>query len=375
MRGQSRGRAEALRASLVSATSLLALLLLDGREAGADPIIGMGTSVPFFTVLGGQFDAGTEAVGGSSAIQTYMFTPLTSGAAETADGYTGFTPYFQVVAPSTFSRVAIDPADSDLPSLRSSEPQGGTKTASNSVFVGTSESQALLDTPAGMAAAASSSFSYTIPARIGRADDTSMPTAFLYGGDGTRPEPAASDPAPVRSPSSPPASAAPFGGQSPALPGVASGGGSAAFGSVGPVGVPPTGTGGGRFLPGLVAGASVFDAAAADPATTKTPRSAIREQVENVLDLGIRPDPKDGNRAEVNRDGSTVMDLRMTSLDPTTFTVCCVPGGSPVPVPMPVVGTGAGELSSSLTIFTAAAATLSDGDDSFAFFFDPGILQ
>jgi hypothetical protein len=380
---QPKGRAEALRASLVSATSLLALLLLDGSEAGADPIIGVGTAVPFFTVLGNQFDAGTEAAGRSSAIQSYMFTPLTSGAAATADGYTGFTPYFQVVQPSASNRVAIDATDSDLPALRRSGSQGRAEAASNSVFIGTGESQALLDSPAGMAAGASSSFSYTIPATPGRADDASMPTDLGYRGDQTRrdgpPVPAGTDPAPVRSLPSPPVVVTPFGGQSSALPGVASGRGSAAFVPAGSVAVPKTGAGGGQFLPGLVPGASVFDAAAADQAAgstaATTPRSAIREEVEKAFYLGVRPDPDDGNHVDVNRDNAAVMGLRMASPDPSTFTVSSAPGGSAVPVPMPVVGTGAGELSSSLTIFTAAAARLSDGDDSFAFFFDPGILQ
>jgi hypothetical protein len=267
---QPKGRAEALRASLVSATSLLALLLLGGSEAGADPIISVGTSVPFFTVLGNQFDAGTEAAGRSSATQSYMFTPLTSGAAATVRPY--------------------------------------------------------------------------------------------------------ADPTPVRSLPSPPVVDTPFGRQSSALPGVASGRGSAAFGPAGPVTVPKTGAGGGQFLPGLVPGASVFDAAAADQAVgsaaTKTPRSAIREEVEKAFYLGVPPDPDGGNHADVNPYGATVMGLRMVSPDPSTFTVSSIPGGTAVPVP--VVGTGAGELSSSLTIFTAAAARLSDGDGRFAFFFDPG---
>jgi hypothetical protein len=210
-----------------------------------------------------------------------------------------------------------------------------------------------------------------------------MPTGPTYGDDQPRrdgpPAPVRTDPGPVRSLRSPHIAAAPLGGLNSPLPNVASGGGSAAFGSAGPVTVPKTGAELGRFLPGLVAGASVFDAAAADqatgPAAAKTPRSTIREEVEKALYLGVRPAPNDGNRAEVNRDDATVMDLRMASPDPSTLTVSSMPGGPAVKVPMPVIGTGAGELSSSLTIFTAAAATLSDGDDGSGFFFDPGILQ
>jgi hypothetical protein len=366
-----RGGAEVLRASLVSATSLLALLLLDGREAGADPVISVATPVPFFTMSGGQEDAGIEAggigaAGGPNVIQSYLFTPLSSGAAATADAYTGFTPYFQAVQSTASNQVGVDAADSDLPALRRSPSPGRAAAASNSVFVGTGAGRALLDSSAGMAASGSASFSYTIPATTGRSDDASMPPA--YGDDPTRRDgpPAASgaDPGAGLSPPASHGEAAPFGGLN-APP--ASGRDSAA--SAGTVAVPKTGADGGRFLPGLGVGASVFDAAAADqaggPASARTPRSAIREEVARALYLGVRPEPA----------GAPVIGLRMAMPDPSRFTVASAPGDSTVNVPIPVVGTGAGELSSSLTIFTAAAARLNDGDDSFAFFFDPGILQ
>jgi hypothetical protein len=126
---------------MISATSLLALLLLDGGEAGADPVISVGIPVPFFTIPGGQADAGIEAAGRSSATESYTFTPLTSGSAAMADGYTGFKPYFQVVQSSASNQVTVNATASDLPTLRRSSSQGRAEAASNSVFVGTGESQ------------------------------------------------------------------------------------------------------------------------------------------------------------------------------------------------------------------------------------------
>jgi len=70
---------------------------------------------------------------------------------------------------------------------------------------------------------------------------------------------------------------------------------------------------------------------------------------------------------------AAVKGIEMGPPDVSTFAIASVPAG--VRVPIRVVGTGPGELASSLTIFTAEAAALGDADDTFAFFFDPGILQ
>jgi hypothetical protein len=358
---QRNDRSEALRASLVSATSLLALLLLEGREAVAGPIITVGTSVPFFTVLGSSFGPGIEAAGRSSVTETYTFTPLTTGAAATADGYTGFSPYFLNTA-SAANRVTINPGDSDLPALRRSGSVRRTEGASNSVFVGTGGGVALLALPPSMAAAASASFSYTIRAMGKDADAVSVPGS--PGDD----DPTGRDALPVPGETA----AAPVRSVSPLEGSDGRPVGPDAWTSLASV---LKQSGAGRFLPGIGQGASVFAGATTDrpavsPASDGVVR-AIRDEVAKALYLAVGQAPNETNRANIV--SAAVKGIEMGPPDVSTFAIASVPAG--VRVPIRVVGTGPGELASSLTIFTAEAAALGDADDTFAFFFDPGILQ
>ena len=154
-----------MRAALVSATSLLALLLLEGHEAVADPIINAAASIPVFYRLGSTGEAGTDSARPAIATSVYMFTPLTTGVGATTSGRTSSTPYF-VIGQSALARLATsnppaaDRSDGDLPSLRSAPSSGGTAAAGGSVFVGTSESISLLDSAAGFRTGASASFGY-----------------------------------------------------------------------------------------------------------------------------------------------------------------------------------------------------------------------
>jgi hypothetical protein len=207
-----------VRGSLASATSLLALLAVEGREAAANPIVQVGAAPPSYYALGSSRDAGTGTPGPVAATENYAFTPLTTGAASTTSGYTGSTPYF-VVDQSSLAKLTTSGTptpntnDSNLTSLRRTGRPAGTVSASNSVFVGTSGSMGLLDSVSGLRSAASASFGYNfLPTAKGTAtaravtdpagshdldkhdDSPATSASFVTQAQSTTPEPAAALP-------------------------------------------------------------------------------------------------------------------------------------------------------------------------------------
>lgn len=139
-----------MRASLASVTVSLAVLLLGGREAVADPIVTAAAAIPFYYVLGTTWDAGTDRARTINASDTNRFLSLTTGAASTTGGYSGPVRAFPVEQSELARLAAPDPDDGTHPSLRR---PAGTGSAGNSVFVGTAGHFRVPTGPWGLSAA------------------------------------------------------------------------------------------------------------------------------------------------------------------------------------------------------------------------------
>jgi hypothetical protein len=341
---------------------LLALLLLEGREAVADPIIRVGTAIPFYYVLGGTWEAGTDA---PAPVQSFTFTPLTTGVASSTEGYGDSGANFLagqsgLARLNTSNTVTTNTSDADLASVRATRLQGGMVSSGNSVFVGTSANSLLLDGPSAMPSAASASFGYTMPSSGG------VKTPAVLTDDG----------------------------QSKIVPAIGRDAGSAVARDSGapvytytPLGTPlgrptavspKTSEATGRLF-GAVPGASVFDArdqAAKGSVAPRLPSSAIHDATVKAFSLILQRAASDAKRGDVAQVTLTAGGYKIASGDISSFDVSSrtdgsvVTPGAIVPVPILVVGNGGGELPSSLTIFTAESTALDGGGGSFLYPFD-----
>jgi hypothetical protein len=359
----AKGRVLTLRASLASATSLLALLLLEGREAVADPIIRVGTAIPFYYVLGSTWEAGTDA---PAAVQSFTFTPLTTGVASTTGGYGGSGANFlagqSVLAGlNTSNTVTTNTSDADLASVRANRRLGGTVSSGNSVFVGTSANALLLDGPSALPSAASASFGYTMPSSGGvkapavLTDDEQSKIVPAIGRDTGS---AIARDTVTRDSGAPVYTYTPLGRPAAAGP------------------KPSEATG---RVSGAVPGASVFDArgpAAKGSVGPRLPSSAIYDATVKAFSLILQRAASDAKRGDVAQVTLTAGGYTIASGDISSFDVSSqtdgsvVTPGAIVPVPILVVGNGGGELPSSLTIFTAESTALDGGGGSFLYPFD-----
>jgi hypothetical protein len=353
--GPAKGRIQTLRASLASATSLLALLLLEGREAVADPIIRVGTAIPFYYVLGDTWEAGTDA---PAPVQSFTFTPLTTGVASTTGGYGGSGADFLagqsvLTRLNTSNTVTTNTSDADLASVRANRRQGGTVNSGNSVFVGTSANALLLDGPSAIPSAASASFGYTMPSSGG----VKAP-AVLTHDEQSKIVPADTGSAIVRDSGAPVYTYTPLGR---------------------PTAVSPKTSEATGRVSGSVPGASVFDArdpVAKGSVAARLPSGAVRDATVKAFSLVLQRAASDAKRGDVAQVTLTAGGYKIASGDIASFDVSSrtdgsvVTPGAIVPVPILVVGNGGGELPSSLTIFTAESTALDGGGGSFLYPFD-----
>jgi hypothetical protein len=339
-----------VRASLASATSLLALLLLEGPEVAAAPIITAGAPIPFSYVFDSTADAGTETPSPSNAIGTYTFTPVTTASAPSDRA--AFNPYLPVSQSPPANRVAPNTPDSQL--LRS---HGGAETggASNSVFVGTGGDVPLLDNPFVVPTAASASFNYTIPTPPKDADSPRTMTTPADRDDQTTSDTETSpstytplDREIATSQSMPGESNPPSAGAnvSPPAPGTRNRSGIGAASIETTPGSIETATVSGRRPP-LANGS-------AGPASPRTASAMNQASARKAFDLTLQRIIREARRSN---DSLTADGYAIDGMDLTAFNVSSVSAGSVVtrdtivPIPIKVVGTGVGELPSSLTIF------------------------
>jgi hypothetical protein len=378
---------------LTRTTSLLALLLLEGRAAVAAPILNIGGSVPFYYEIADTAEAGTDTQGPDDATETYTFTPLTTGAASTTAGYSGSAPYLHA-GRSALAILSGGRVSEPLPmSFNRNSSPGGKPPDGNSVFVGTS-SLRLLDSSLALPSSASASFAYTF--------SPANPTAAPAGDEqltqseaaAPPPQPPANDPAgpAFLRPDAANPNAAP--NASPRDPAQAAGRDShpielsaitTAVTDIPARGHPkPASTISGapaRNIAEPVAGATVFDTGppaparplSGGPASVGASASAIKA-IYQILQGPI-------GKAEHGDTRLTAEGYEDTGADATCFTVS-LPSDGPVPsrdttvqIPIMVVGTGGGELPSSLTIFTAESAAMEGAGDSLSYFFHHGIAQ
>jgi hypothetical protein len=384
---------------------LLALLLLDGRQAVADPVIKVGTSTPFYYVLGSTWEAGADAKNPASSAGNDRFTPRTTGAAATTAGSGGAASGSLVGDAALAGLAASGISDSDR---RGPGPFGGTGSAGNSVFVGTSGSASLLDDASALPAAASATFAYTMSpvakaapdAPVTAGDDGPKSDDLPLATDGDATQPATPTPA-----GSPPGDATPPATQEDIdtiairpTPTTTSGYTYAPFNRGAsslsqPTASTPRGEG---ATSGFAPGASVFNTSAPaagglangspigpknlapnnlapnNLASSKASISELQDEAASGLYLVTQPTDGGGGPATVTVEGHAT-----APADPSSFRVSAAPegagatsGATTVAVPIRVVGTGNGELPSSLAIF-AANSTAFEGDAaSFTYFLD-----
>lgn len=233
-----------MRASLASATSLLALLLLEGQEAYAVPTLSAGSSITFSQPSGtaGDVLVGTSATGSDlatviktggsgtlsfsagsgqfgpatgqfynitgtsfSATGNYTFTPTTTGAASTtitvsdsAGGNTvtvtlqgtGVAPLESITASNPFVLVGQSaPVTMTLTNIGNGNLSGqgttsnlrGTVGNSASVFIGSGSVFSLKDSTSGTPSATSATFAYTFTPTVSGAASTTVVTTFADG--------------------------------------------------------------------------------------------------------------------------------------------------------------------------------------------------
>jgi hypothetical protein len=399
------GRAQALRASLASATSLLALLLLEGREAMADPIFNVGASTPFYYALGSTWDAGTDNTNPGNATDNYRFTPLKIGAATMIAGYAESNPYF-AIGQSPLEKLAVsDSSDGNLSSRRGTSSTGGADGTGNSVFVGTSGNLALLDSPINVRTTASASYGYTIPipakgaARmqtLGDGDDQTtaagLPPTTEPGGaprmkgsmaEGGHDVSQSTDQAVAATSTYNYTQFSPRNSTSAATGGIG-GGTSAVTNPFQPSG--PKDTGEERVFSGTVQGASVFNmrgpvaGVSALPASPGRASSAMHNEAVKAFYLILQRTTRDANPGDATPANRAIEGYTRTGADPTSFSIISLSDfgrtrRATVALPIKVVGSGSGELPSSLTIFIAESRASDEAADALSYFFDRGVVQ
>jgi hypothetical protein len=407
-----------LRASLVSATSVIALLLLEGGKAVAGPVIDTSAPPPFYHVLGTTASAGYDPATPGTAAATDAFASLTTGAASTTDGDTGSMPYF-AVGQSVLARLAdAAPPNGEVnpTSVRKTLGSGAATGTGNSVFVGTSANRALLDSPVNLLSAASASFGYTIAPAGKGANGVSPSTAPARNLPGqTNPEgaPAAAgglpEPAATAERLDVPAGGATTNagadgsaytytplrrgtGKAALAPRLGTGNTGADFSqtmTVAPKGQAsgsPTSSGPatGRGFAVSVPGGSVFiarqvnaDRSAGPRPSRMTPNatnSALVKAFYSVLQQA-------GSDTTQSNKTLTSEGYKTAEADPLDFTISSPSDGpsaihvATVALPIKVVSSGSGELPSSLMIFMPASTTSDEAGDPLSYFFNRGIVQ
>jgi PEP-CTERM motif len=235
-----KGWAEALRGSLASATSLLALLLLEGHEVHATPSITAGTitfngannvlvasdsvaGALVATVTGGsgttlvfgapptgvfsQISTSSFSISGNSATTDtahYTFKPTTTGATSTTvtitdagatplvvtltgtgvaplETITTTNPYILIGQTGPVSLTVNNIGNGNLAGAGTINSLRGSVTSGGSVFVGAGGSFTLSDSTAGTAAATSATFGYNFTPTITGAASTTVVTTFSNG--------------------------------------------------------------------------------------------------------------------------------------------------------------------------------------------------
>jgi hypothetical protein len=361
-----------LRASLVSATSLLALLLLECHEAVASPIVKSADTSLFNYALGSTWDAGTDDAASTTSADTYLFTPLTTGAVSTAGLYNGPNPY--LVGQSALMTLA---ANHSVDTVRRPAGPRGSDSVGDSVFVGTSGNAFLLDSPTDVASTASASYGYTFTPKTDATAKDLVPTDSNQDQIKFDVSPAATPVPSPRLPSGEPRQTP--GGGIPSVPIASTGVGR------NPAGTVPAATGGRTFaIP--VQGMSVFksDSAAttrlAVSGSSRTSPNAYRDEAIRAFNQIVRNVPAGTGNDSNNLANLTARGYANGVADASTFTVSSTAPGSAttgsviVPVPVKIVATSAGELSSSLLIFLDEAAAPGAGY-SFSFYFERAILR
>jgi hypothetical protein len=229
-----KGWAEALRASLASASSLLALLLLEGHEVHAAVVLSDATSAfgnvlvggpsasiaNFATVTGGigttmtlsagstVFGPGAQQIFSTITVSpfvggTYTFTPTTTGSTSATitirDGITASTvtltgtgvapletiavsnPYVLVGQTGPVSLTVNNIGNGNLSGAGTISNLRGSVASSASVFIGSGGSFSLQDSTAGAASITSATFGYTFAPTITGAASTTVATTFSNG--------------------------------------------------------------------------------------------------------------------------------------------------------------------------------------------------
>ncbi|HEY0185524.1 MAG TPA: hypothetical protein VGC09_22200 [Rhodopila sp.] len=411
-----------MRASLASATSLLALLLLDGREAVADPIVRFATAPPSYSMPGSPSEAGSDVAHRAGGADRYVFTPLAAGAATATRPFVDPDPYSLVGR----SALAAGSADDGNPLVerritRSVRAAG----AGNSVFVGTTGYAPLLDAPSPLPVTGSASFGYTIPAptdgmadvrragprAAGRdrmpaavpppptgpeeaADSSGVDGAAAVLGAGSGGS-AASRPVAAPSVAAPSVAAPSIAAPSVAAPSVAAPSVAAPFvaaPSAAEMGARPAhpldpgnagrADGAGSGFAVFAPGASVFrsggetapvqfGAAPAKIVTGAVNAAAVRTLYRLLQRAGEAGGTNDGAASR-----AVAGDLAGAATDASMFNISTAPAHpaasqtAVVPVPIKVVDSGSGELPSSLTIFAARSTRTDEDDDPLEYFLD-----
>jgi hypothetical protein len=229
-----KGWAEALRASLASASSLLALLLLERHEVHAAVVLSDATSAfgnvlvggpsasiaNFATVTGGigttmtlsagstVFGPGAQQIFSTITVSpfvggTYTFTPTTTGSTSATitirDGITASTvtltgtgvapletiavsnPYVLVGQTGPVSLTVNNIGNGNLSGAGTISNLRGSVASSASVFIGSGGSFSLQDSTAGAASITSATFGYTFAPTITGAASTTVATTFSNG--------------------------------------------------------------------------------------------------------------------------------------------------------------------------------------------------
>jgi hypothetical protein len=229
-----KGWAEALRASLASASSLLALLLLEGHEVHAAVVLSDATSAfgnvlvggpsasiaNFATVTGGigttmtlsagstVFGPGAQQIFSTITVSpfvggTYTFTPTTTGSTSATitirDGITASTvtltgtgvapletiavsnPYVLVGQTGPVSLTVNNIGNGNLSGAGTISNLRGSVASSASVFIGSGGSFSLQDSTAGAASITSATFGYAFAPTITGAASTTVATTFSNG--------------------------------------------------------------------------------------------------------------------------------------------------------------------------------------------------
>ena len=330
------------RVLLASAASVLALLLPCAPGAMATPILETPWAAPFYHVRGEAVATGTKPAESAGAL---VFAPPAAGGA-VSGVYQGASPY--AAGQLALMRLARSPP---AESIGGAGDWRGQDNSGDSVFVGTTGTFQLLDSPVTAQSVASASFAYTFSPRADSGENGVPPP-----GD-----------SPVQTePVRPDASAAM----------------TLTLASEAPPPVAPPDSQAGRTYAVAVPGASAFRIAAsagADPAPAKVRPNPAEKALIAVFQQVVRQaphDPDSGDRLA----SLASRDFRPTLPDVATFTVSAEPSdvagtqNTVVSIPIRIVNTGPGELSSSLMVFIDQSVAAGNGE-LFNFFFDRVILR